>query len=355
MSPAGRPARFPRKPVNRPTAITVGAIAVGAITIAAGASWPLAAAAQTVRATVSSPVVIAINDHVVGFYFGRDRTGPSGLEGANWVDPGAWNLGIVNYAVYAGDEAILYDASTLPGTGRWEREYLERELGIENFRVVLSHWHLDHIAGLPAFADSPIYAYERTSASLSENKEAIEAGTLWGPPAIGIVLPTNVADGALDLEVGAITVQFRHFDIHSPDSFVMVIPADRTLYAGDTLEDTVTYISEPGDLPRHLDELERMRGLPIDRIYPNHGNPDVIANGGYTKALVDAVAEYDRNMLMRVRDEAYLDLPIEAMLPRALAAGVVSVWPSYRDIHRGNLELVQDYWQGRTSPPLPAD
>ena len=33
------------------------------------------------------------------------------------------------------------------------------------------------------------------------------------------------------------------------------------LLAGDTVEDTVTYVSEPDRLEAHIGELERMRGL----------------------------------------------------------------------------------------------
>ena len=52
---------------------------------------------------------------------------------------------------------------------------------------------------------------------------------------------------------------------------------------GDTLEDTVTYISEPEHIERHIDELDRLSTFPIEKILPNHGAPDRIAEGGYDK------------------------------------------------------------------------
>ena len=36
-----------------------------------------------------------------------------------------------------------------------------------------------------------------------------------------------------------------------------------------------------------------MKKLDVERIYPNHGDPDVIMAGGYTKTFIDATAEYD--------------------------------------------------------------
>ena len=66
----------------------------------------------------------------------------------------------------------------------------------ERFIVVLSHWHLDHIAGTAAFADSEVIANERTAELMERNQAAIEAGSHEGPPAIDpLVLPTRVFAG----------------------------------------------------------------------------------------------------------------------------------------------------------------
>ena len=37
--------------------------------------------------------------------------------------------------------------------------------GVRKFTVVLSHWHLDHVAGTAAFADCEIIANRRTAAA----------------------------------------------------------------------------------------------------------------------------------------------------------------------------------------------
>jgi glyoxylase-like metal-dependent hydrolase (beta-lactamase superfamily II) len=294
--------------------------------------------------------VIQVNDHVVGFYVGRGLTGPSGLEELypeNWVRYGAWDLGGINYAVYRGDRAIIYDTGTLPSLGWWERDYLEKELGIKHYTVVLSHWIPPRIAGLEAFADSPIYANAATNAYLHSNRAAIEAGRLWGPPAIPVVMPTEVIGlgKTLRLSVGDLEVELRHYNIHTRDGWAMVIPSDRALYPGDMLEDTVTYMLDPGWVPTHVKELARLRKLDVDRIYPNHGDPAVIMAGGYTKSFIDAMVEYDTSMLSRVHDADYLDMSIEEAIPNALAAGAVSIWEPYRSAHRHNLKLMRGHWQ----------
>lgn len=298
---------------------------------------------------IAAPRVIQINDHVLGFYFGRGLTGQSGYESVvgNWVNGGAWDLGIANYVVYQDDTALVFDTSTLPECGFWIRDYLESELGIKDFIVVLSHWHLDHIAGLTAFRESPVYALDSTDVYLRKNCEAIEAGTMWGPPGIPVILPTKTFPETLDVLIGNIAVQLRHYNIHSRDGLAMLIPSDRTLYSGDMLEDTVSYIVEPGDMPEHLNALASMQEVSIDRIYPSHGNPARILKGGYTKALIDAVIEYNRNMLKYVHAPDYLNMPIESMIPDALAAETVSIWSAYRTVHHDNLKRVFEYWRNR--------
>ncbi len=306
-------------------------------------------------ASMLAPVVIDINDHVVGFYVGRGLSAPSPLAalGENWVDGGAWGLGAINYAVHVGDCALVYDTGTLPELGRWQRDYLAETLGIKHFTVVLSHWHLDHIAGNAAYADTTIVALDLTRDAMIANRAAIEAGTLWGPPAMAVVLPDVTFKDTLVVYVGSLRVEFHHFDIHSRDGNVMVIPSDETLYAGDTLEDTITYMVEPGDIPTHIAELERLRTLEIATIYPNHGDPGVIERGGYTKTLIDAMREYDVNMLALAHEPGYLTRPIEDFVPAGLANGAVSVFEPYRAVHANNLELVHDTWKNRAIPVVP--
>lgn len=306
------------------------------------------------RASGPAPVVIDINDHVVGFYAGRGLTAASpvaGIEG-NWVDRAAWDLGTINYAVYKGGRALVYGTSPLPGLGQWERDYLAEAKGVMHFTVVLSHWQLDHIAGIPSYADSTIISLELTRDYLVKHKAAIEAGTLWGPPAMDVVLPNVTFRDSLAVYLGDLEVLFHNFNIHSRDGTVMHIPSDRTLYVGDALEDTVTLVLDPGDIPSHIAELDRMRALDIETIYPNHGDPDVIKGGGYTKTFIDATREYDVNLLQKAHEPGYLTMPLEDFIPDALANRAVSVFERYRVVHANNLKLVDDYWKSKPVPTV---
>jgi len=276
---------------------------------------------------------------IVAFYDGR-------VEGyrfdpkPNWVDDGALGLGIASYAVLDGDEALVYDTGTSLAHGRFIREELGRR-GASRFTVVLSHWHLDHVAGTEAFAGSPVISNERTAEHLRAEQAAIEAGTLEGPPAISpLVLPTRTFAGRESLSVGGAAVELIAVNVHSDDATVLWLPERRLLLCGDTMEDTVTYVGEPGQFDAHLRDLERLRGLGPNRILPAHGDPDRIAAGGYPAGLNDATRSYI-HLLQRMTSEPELrEVPLRELIDDSLAAGRLVYFEPYEAVHRQNVETV---------------
>ncbi|MFL5338494.1 MAG: MBL fold metallo-hydrolase, partial [Geminicoccaceae bacterium] len=206
--------------------------------------------------------------NVLAFYDGRVPGVRVFAPAPNWVDDGAYELGIASYAILAGDEALVYDTHISIPHARIIRRTLA-EAGAKRIRVVLSHWHLDHVAGNAEFADCEIIAHALTAQVLQEHRAAIEAGTRAGAPAIDpLILPTTIYEGTLALEVGGIPVELRHVDIHSCDGTMLVLPGAGLLLAGDALEDTVTYVAEPDRLDHHRRDLARMADRHKDSIQP---------------------------------------------------------------------------------------
>jgi glyoxylase-like metal-dependent hydrolase (beta-lactamase superfamily II) len=284
--------------------------------------------------------VFEIRPHLLAFYDGRIAGHRAYGPEPNWLDDGAITFGISSYALIAHNEALVYDTHTSLDHARRVRAELEAR-GITRLRVVLSHWHLDHVAGNAAFADCEIIAHEWTLADLIERKAAIEAGTLEGRPAISpLVLPTTTYSGRMTLHVGPIAVELRHADIHSRDGTTLYLPEEKLLLAGDTLEDTVTYVAEPDRLSAHLVDLERMATWDIARILPNHGSAERIAGGGYAPTLVTATQRYVERLL-RCREDAELaGLSMKDFVADELAAGWIDYFEPYEAVHRGNVAAV---------------
>ena len=256
------------------------------------------------------------------------------------MDDGALSLGIASYAVFAEREAVIYDTHVSVEHARFIREALE-DKGVRKFTVVLSHWHLDHVAGTAAFEDCEVIASERTAELLTRFKSAIERGKHEGPPGIDpLVLPTRVFRDRLRLGIGRARLELIHTNIHSDDATVVWLPRRRVLLCGDTMEDTITYVAEPKSLDVHLANLGRLRQLEPNRILPNHGDPDVIAAGGYSIDLISATEQYIR-ALERCRTTPRLrDASLRELTGGSLEAGSIHYFAPYEAIHRENLKAV---------------
>jgi glyoxylase-like metal-dependent hydrolase (beta-lactamase superfamily II) len=249
-------------------------------------------------------------------------------------------LGIASYAIVDGDEALVHDTGTTLAHGRFIYEELRRR-GAERITVVVSHWHLDHVAGTEAFVGSPVISNERTAEHLRAKRAAIEGGTLEGPPAISpLVMPTRTFAERETLTVGATTVELIWANIHSDDQTVLWLPDRRLLFCADAMEDTVTYVGEPDQFDAHLRDLECLAQLEPARILPAHGAPDVIAAGGYPPELNDATRSYIR-LLQRMPSEPELrEAPLRELIADSLTAGTLVYFEPYERVHRHNVEAV---------------
>jgi len=267
--------------------------------------------------------------YLISFYAGREPYRRLIAE-RNWFDDSAMALGTAMYAIHSGAEAVVYATFASMPQAKFVRGYLER-MGIRKFTVVLSHWHLDHIAGNAAFADCPIIATELTREALARHKAEIEAGVLWGPPPIApLIFPNILFDDHLRLRVGEVDVELRRRNIHSIDGCVAYLPHDKLLLAGDTLEDPLTYMIEVANLAEHVRELNEMKRWDIAKIFPNHGDPAVIAKGGFDTTLIDATIAYVTKMLGKAHEPDFLQGTMEDYIGGDAAKGFVHPVEPYR-------------------------
>ncbi|MFG1432822.1 MBL fold metallo-hydrolase [Xanthobacter sp. V2C-8] len=272
---------------------------------------------------------------LLAFYDGRIPGTRLHSAAENWLDDGAFALGIASYAVFDGEDALVYDPHITLAHARLVRAALEAR-GVRRMRLVLSHWHDDHVAGNAVFADCEIIASAETAALLERNRARLEGGD---PPIRPLVLPNRIFTGRLDLTVGRLAVQLHHMDIHSCDGVVALLPGG-ILLAGDTLEDPITYVDEPGRLAVHLRNLDHLTALDAGRILPNHGTEEVIAAGGYGPELIAATRLYVEKLL-RLKAEPDLGRQdLRTFAADALATGAITYFEPYEAVHRRNVAAV---------------
>jgi glyoxylase-like metal-dependent hydrolase (beta-lactamase superfamily II) len=274
---------------------------------------------------------------IFAYYDGRIAGKRLHAETANWLDDGAYSLGVASYAIVDGEDALVYDTHISLDHAKAIRAHIEG-LGAKRIRVVLSHWHDDHIAGNAVFADCEIISLGLTADTLLANRVKIENAE---PPISPLVMPTTLFDRQLALTVGFRRVELHHFAIHSADGNVIWLPDERLLLAGDTVEDSVTYISEASEIATHIAELERMGGWPIKRILPAHGDPDRIAAGGYGPDLVNANRRYLQRLTNQVSAGQEPDPSLRSFAHEDITAGTTIYFSPYEDVHARNIAAVK--------------
>lgn len=273
--------------------------------------------------------------HVLAFYDGRLPGVRAWSDAPNWLDDGAYALGICSFAVVDGTEALVYDTHISLAHARIIRRTLE-QAGVRHMRVVLSHWHDDHVAGNGVFADCEIIANRLTADMLAAHRPQMENAT---PPIRPLIGPNRLFEGSLALTVGSVPVELRQIDIHSRDGTVALLPGG-LLLAGDTLEDPITYVDEPDRLPQHLEGLAEMARWPLTRILPNHGAEAVIAAGGYGPELIGATQRYVAALRLARTDPRTAVPDLRTLMAPQFAAGTLGYFAPYEAVHRGNLVAV---------------
>ena len=155
---------------------------------------------------------------------------------SEWTGPTGNNTWLI-----LGREPALIDA----GTGQPEHvESVARALdGAPLVRVLITHWHPDHVKGLPALK------------------------ARW--PKL-----TVVDGGAAPVQAGDGVLEIVPTPGHSPDHLCFFERASGDLFCGDLARRGGTIVipaSKGGDLKAYLESLRRIRALNPRRLLPGHG------------------------------------------------------------------------------------
>jgi glyoxylase-like metal-dependent hydrolase (beta-lactamase superfamily II) len=106
------------------------------------------------------------------------------------------------------------------------------------------------------------------------------------------------------------------------------------------MEDTVTYVDEPSSFDAHLAGLRELQQLAPDRILPNHGDPNVISEGGYGEDFIPATEDYIRVLMRSRSDPKVRTTSLQELIAEPLRAGSIHYFAPYEAVHRSNLERV---------------
>jgi hydroxyacylglutathione hydrolase len=153
-----------------------------------------------------------------------------------------------------------------------------RAASLEPAALVLTHAHVDHIAGVQtvrqAWPTIPVMIHEAERHWLADAD--LNLSGLYGLPVTAGPPDRLLRDGQT-LELDGLAFQVLHTPGHSPGGIALYQPQIKVLFAGDTLFfDSIGRSDFPNaDGPTLLNSIHtRLLTLPDDvRIYPGHG-PD---------------------------------------------------------------------------------
>jgi glyoxylase-like metal-dependent hydrolase (beta-lactamase superfamily II) len=189
---------------------------------------------------------------------------------------------------------VVFDALGTPALGYRLLQRIREVTDQPVERIVISHYHADHIYGLQAFkehaGDPPVWAQRLalgyvsgTAASQGEDAQRRlaqrrEALFPWVDENTYIVPPDHTFENEATFEVGGITFELKHLGpAHAPGDSIMLVKNYGVLFSGDVIyKGRVPFLDSPEtDINRWLQGLDTLYNLqPQPRfVIPGHGKP----------------------------------------------------------------------------------
>jgi glyoxylase-like metal-dependent hydrolase (beta-lactamase superfamily II) len=272
--------------------------------------------------------------------------GTSGVPGAN-------NEGHTSNAgfVVTNEGVVVFDALGTPALGyrliQRIREVTDRPIK----KVVVSHYHADHIYGLQAFkqhGDNPEVIAQRQAlgyvggsratqgeAAQRRLEQRREALFPWVDQNTYLVPPDITFDKEYTFELGGLTFEIRHLGpAHAPADSIMLIKEPGVLFSGDVIyKGRIPFLDSPEtDVRNWIKGLEYLTSIKPAPTYliPGHGDADsdVARSLAFTRDYIEFVINAMTKALRELKpfDQAYRDTDWSAY----------EKMPAFKASNRGN-------------------
>ena len=182
--------------------------------------------------------------------------------------------------VVTGDGVVVFDALGTPALGRAMIAAIAKVTPKPIRRVIVSHYHADHIYGLQAFkaVGAEIWAHRKAQAYLDSplagERLAQRRNDLfpWVDNDTVVVPPDLWIDGDTDFRMGGLTFRILYsHGAHSPEDVMMYVVEDKLLFAGDLIfAGRVPFVGS-ADSAGWLAAMDIMIGLSPAVVIPGHG------------------------------------------------------------------------------------
>jgi glyoxylase-like metal-dependent hydrolase (beta-lactamase superfamily II) len=218
----------------------------------------------------------------------------------------AANQGFMSNAgfVVTRDGVVVFDALGTPVLGEALVREIRRVTQQPIRRVIVSHYHADHVYGLQALqrAGATIWAHHAGRAyftsGVADERLAQRRADLypWVDEKTRVVPPDLWLDGDTDFRIGGLTFRLIWSGgAHTPEDLLMMVVEDRLLFAGDLVfAGRVPFVGN-ADSKGWLGALDRMVALDPAVALPGHGPAsrdvarDLVLTRDYLRYLREAM------------------------------------------------------------------
>jgi len=250
-------ARFERNAVLKPFCIALSLLV----------SLPLYAAKDNAVTVPVNPVKIGTHSYYV-----------QGLSGA----ASSVNQGFMSNAgfVITPDGVVVFDALGSPPLAEALVAKIRKLTPAPIKRVIVSHYHADHIYGLQVFKalGAEIWAHERSKEYLASEERELrltqrrEELFPWVDEKTKILEPDVWLSGDTDFTMGGIHFAVRYVGpAHSPEDIALYIQEDNVLFAGDLVfKGRVPYVGTANS-KLWLEALDKLLAFNAKTMVPGHG------------------------------------------------------------------------------------
>ena len=235
-------------------------------------------AVLVVLATLLAPLATAADVAVVA-----RQVSPHGwfVQGEAGMASAA-NQGFMSNAgfVVTSDGVVVFDALGTPVLGEALVREIRRVTKQPIRRVIVSHYHADHVYGLQALqrAGATIWAHHAGRAyftsGVADERLAQRRADLypWVDEKTRVVTPDLWLDGDTDFRMGGLTFRILYsHGAHSPEDVMMYVVEDKLLFAGDLIfAGRVPFVGN-ADSAGWLKALDTMIAISPVVVIPGHG------------------------------------------------------------------------------------
>jgi len=192
------------------------------------------------------------------------------------------NEGFISNAgfVVTGEGVVVFDSLGTPSLAVKLLEHIREVTDEPVVKVVLSHYHADHIYGLQVFEDlgaeviapSGVYKYLESHTAKERLEERRISLDPWVNDDTRLVLPDRIIETSETFQLGNVTFVINYQGAaHSDGDLAMYVEPDEVLFSGDLIfEGRIPFVGN-ADTKHWLGTLTRMETQGLDVLIPGHG------------------------------------------------------------------------------------